>query len=127
MAYEKLNLKTADRFTAADLAHIEQGIVDAENVAVTADTLEGATATGKAVMKAASATAARTALGAGTSSLTLGTTSTTALKGDTVIPTVPSAGTLAALTAGTETTTRVWSAKTIADYVKAEVAKVSAG
>lgn len=129
MAYEKLNLKTADKFTAADLAHIEQGIAEAEGSQaepVTVDTLEGATDTGKSVLKAATAAAARSAIGAGTSSLALGTTATTALKGDTVIPTAPATGTAAALTAGTETTAKVWSAKTIADFVKAEVAKVSA-
>lgn len=128
MAYKKLNLKTADKFTAADLAHIEQGIVDAEGSEsnpVTVDTLEGATDTGKSVLKAATAAAARTAIGAGTSDLKLGTTATTALKGDTVIPAAPATGTAAALTAGTETTAKVWSAKTIADFVKAEVAKVT--
>lgn len=129
MAYEKLNLKTADKFTAADLAHIEQGIADAGGGGgaepVTADTLKGATDTGKSVLKAATAAAARTAIGAGTSSLTLGTTATTALKGDTVIPAAPATGTAAALTAGTETTAKVWSAKAIADFVKAEVAKVT--
>lgn len=128
MAYKKLNLKTADKFTAADLAHIEQGIVDAEgseSSPVTVDTLEGATDTGKSVLKAATAAAVRTAIGAGTSDLKLGTTATTALKGDTVIPAAPATGTAAALTAGTETTAKVWSAKTIADFVKAEVAKVT--
>lgn len=63
----------------------------------TVDTLSGATTTGKAVMKAADAAAARTAIGAGTSSLALGTTATTALKGDTAIPSgrqlVPAGGT----------------------------------
>lgn len=48
----------------------------------TADTLSGATTTGKAVIKASSTTAARTAIGAGTSSLALGTTSTTAKAGN---------------------------------------------
>lgn len=46
------------------------------------DTLEGATDTGKSVMKAASPAAARTAIGAGTSSLALGTTGTTAKAGN---------------------------------------------
>lgn len=49
----------------------------------TADTLSGATATGKAVMKATDAAAARTAIGAGTSNLALGTTGSTALAGNT--------------------------------------------
>jgi len=45
--------------------------------------LSDATATGRAVLTAADAAAARTAIGAGTSSLTLGTTGTTALAGST--------------------------------------------
>lgn len=49
---------------------------------VSVDDLTGATATGKALMKAADAPAARTAIGAGTSNLAIGTTSTTAKAGD---------------------------------------------
>lgn len=44
----------------------------------------GATATGKAVMKATDATAARTAIGAGTSNLAVGTTDSTAKAGNYV-------------------------------------------
>lgn len=51
-------------------------------VVLSADDLTDATATGKAVVRAASASAARTAIGAGTSSLALGTTSSTAKAGD---------------------------------------------
>lgn len=50
--------------------------------APTADTLSGATTVGKAVVKAADQAAARTAIGAGTSSLAIGTTATTAARGD---------------------------------------------
>lgn len=50
--------------------------------AATVDTLDGAGTTGKAVMKAANAEAARTAIGAGTSSLTIGTTASTAKAGN---------------------------------------------
>lgn len=50
--------------------------------APTVDTLTGATATGKAVMKATDATAARTAIGAGTSNLAVGTTAITAKAGN---------------------------------------------
>lgn len=50
--------------------------------ATTVDELTDATAVGKAVVKAVDAAAARTAIGAGTSSLALGTTSTTAKAGD---------------------------------------------
>jgi len=46
------------------------------------DTLEGATTTGKAVMKAADAAAARTAIGAGTSNLVVGTGATQAKAGN---------------------------------------------
>lgn len=48
----------------------------------TAARITDATATGRNVLKAADAAAARTAIGAGTSSLALGSTSTTALAGD---------------------------------------------
>lgn len=88
----------------------------------TADTLSGATAVGKSVLKASDAAAARTAIGAGTSSLALGTTATTALKGDTVIPAATPAGTRAQLDAGTDTTVRAFSAKDISDFVTAKIA-----
>ncbi|AGR89120.1 tail fiber protein [Pseudomonas phage vB_PaeM_VL12] len=50
--------------------------------APTVDTLEGAGATGKAVMKAADAATARTAIGAGTSNLAIGTSASTAKAGN---------------------------------------------
>lgn len=46
------------------------------------DTLEGATDTGKAVMKSANPAAARTAIGAGTSSVVIGTGATQAKAGN---------------------------------------------
>lgn len=49
---------------------------------VAVDDITGAGATGKALMKAADAVTARTAIGAGTSNLAIGTTSTTAKAGD---------------------------------------------
>lgn len=49
---------------------------------VSVDDITGAGATGKALMKAADATTARAAIGAGTSNLAIGTTSTTAKAGD---------------------------------------------
>lgn len=52
---------------------------------VTSADITDATATGRAVLTAASTSAARTAIGAGTSSLAIGTTSTTALAGNTAI------------------------------------------
>ena len=71
--------------------------------APTADTLSGATATGKAVLKAADAAAARTAIGAGTSNLKVGTAATDAKAGNyapawadvTDKPTIPSISGLA--------------------------------
>lgn len=50
--------------------------------APTADTLSGATTVGKAVMKAADAAAGRTAIGAGTSSVVVGTGATQAAAGN---------------------------------------------
>lgn len=62
----------------------EQGVFDglfaAGGAAPTVDTLTGATATGKAVMKATDAAAARTAIGA----VALGTTASTAKAGNYV-------------------------------------------
>lgn len=66
---------------------------------LTATNITDATATGRSVLTAASAAAARSAIGAGTSSL--------------------STGTAAELTTGTATTARAWTAKILADYVKA--------
>lgn len=54
--------------------------------AVSPDDITGATAVGKSVLTAADAAAARVAMGAGTSSLALGTTSTTAKAGDYAPP-----------------------------------------
>lgn len=49
---------------------------------ITADAITDATTTGKAVLRASNTAAARDAIGAGTSNLALGTTSTTAKAGD---------------------------------------------
>lgn len=65
---------------------VEQGVLDglfnSESAPATVDTLTGATVVGKAVMKATDAAAARTAIGAGTSNLAVGTTATTAKAGN---------------------------------------------
>ncbi|MGO1319926.1 MAG: hypothetical protein ACTII7_07765 [Galactobacter sp.] len=53
---------------------------------------------------------------------TIGTTATTALAGNTTIPAAPSPGTAAQLEAGTDTGNRVWSAKILADFIKAQIA-----
>ncbi|WP_222182782.1 hypothetical protein [Geminicoccus harenae] len=62
------------------VAELEQS--SGEGGSVTVDTLSGATAVGRSVMKAADGAAARTAIGAGTSSLALGTTASTAKAGN---------------------------------------------
>lgn len=59
-----------------------------DSTPVTVDTLTGATATGKALMKAASQEAARTTIGAGTSNLAIGTTAQTAKAGNYTPPVV---------------------------------------
>lgn len=58
------------------------GITGAVGGSVTSAGITDATATGKAVLTAASTAAARTAIGAGTSSLAIGTTGTTAAAGN---------------------------------------------
>lgn len=129
MGYDRLNLKTGDKLTEDGFKHIEDGIASAASTAdgaapkdhthawaditgkptipaaATADNLSGATDTGRKVLKAADAAAARSAIGAGTgsSNLALGTTATTAAKGDHVHayadltgkPTIPSISGLA--------------------------------
>ena len=155
MAYNKVGLKTGDKITQQALDAYEAGIaandaalankadkadIPTVPAAPTADTLSGATATGKAVLKAADAAAARTAIGAGTgsSNLALGTTATTAAKGDhthayadlTGKPTIPAAtaaGTRAQLDAGTDTTVRAFSAKDINEFVAAQIAAANTG
>ncbi|MGP5931620.1 hypothetical protein [Corynebacterium glyciniphilum] len=98
----------------------------------TADTLSGATAVGRQVMKAADAAAARSAIGAGTSNVSIGSGATDAKAGNYVpawsevtgkptIPAATAAGTRAQLDAGTDTTVRAFSAKDIAEYVAAQI------
>lgn len=63
---------------------------------ITSSQITDATTVGKSVLTAADQAAARTAIGAGTSNLAIGTTSTTALAGNTTIPpayTLPAATT----------------------------------
>ena len=60
-----------------------QGLeVDPGDIEVSSDDITDSTATGRAVLTAASQAAARTAIGAGTSNLALGTSSSTAKAGD---------------------------------------------
>lgn len=84
----------------------EDGITGATGGSVTSDDITDATATGKAVLTAASQAAARTAIGAGTSSLALGTAAGTALVGNDARLAAGAVGaaTVRALVGGTATT-----------------------
>lgn len=70
---------------------------------ITASDITDSTATGRNVLKAANAAAARSAIGAGTSSI--------------------STGTAAELNTGTATTARAWASKVLADYTEEKVQK----
>ncbi|WP_291280009.1 hypothetical protein [Galactobacter sp.] len=96
--------------------------IPAPTAAPTADTLSGATAVGKSVLKAANAGDARTAIGAGTSNLALGTTASTAMAGNTSIPSIPAALSAADAQAGTATAGRLITAKVLADEIDRRVA-----
>jgi hypothetical protein len=107
----KIDFATGDKLTAEQMNALgtevngkaEKSDIPTVPSAPTADTLSGATATGKAVLKAADAAAARSAIGAGTSSLKVGTAATDAKAGDYVPawaevtgkPTIPSIAGLA--------------------------------
>ncbi|MEY8565207.1 hypothetical protein AALF15_01370 [Corynebacteriaceae bacterium 7-707] len=91
MAYEKLNLSTGDAWSEDAIAHVEDGIATADAAAsraLTPDSTLDMTKIGETtgysrdLMRVESAAAARTHLGAGTSSLTIGTTGNTAAAGD---------------------------------------------
>lgn len=107
----KIDFATGDKLTAEQMNALgtevngkaEKSDIPDVPSAPTADTLSGATATGKAVLKAVDAAAARSAIGAGTSSLKVGTAATDAKAGDYVPawaevtgkPTIPSVSGLA--------------------------------
>lgn len=93
------------------------GYVGGSSGDVTASQISDSTATGRAVLTAEDAAAARAAIGAGTSSLAIGTTSSTAKAGDYA----PPAGSAAMLTTGTDTTQRTWTAADIAAFVAAQI------
>lgn len=103
--------KTADAAAPANHTHSYNDLTDKPTIpaAPTADTLSGATDTGKAVMKAEDAAAARKAIGAGTSS------------SDTKTP----AGTYDQLVAGTDETARAFTAKDIKAFVDARIKAVT--
>lgn len=112
---------SAERLNERDAAIVA---LQAALTALDAADITDATAVGRNVLKAADAAAARTAIGAGTSSLALGATASTALAGNTSIPAATAAGTRAQLDAGTDTTVRAFSAKDIAEYVAAQIAAI---
>lgn len=90
---ERVIAQSGKSVEVATLADISGGGVD-----ITSSHITDATTVGKAVLTATDATAARTAIGAGTSNLAIGTTATTALAGNTAIPsayTLPAATTAA--------------------------------
>lgn len=107
----KIDFATGDKLTAEQMNALgtevngkaEKSDIPTVPPDPTADTLSGATATGKAVLKATDASAARSAIGAGTSSLKVGTAATDAKAGDYVPawaevtgkPTIPSVSGLA--------------------------------
>ena len=107
----KIDFATGDKLTAEQMNALgtevngkaEKSDIPDVPSAPTADTLSGATTTGKAVLKATDAAAARSAIGAGTSSLKVGTAATDAKAGDYVPawsevtgkPTIPSVSGLA--------------------------------
>ena len=129
MAFEpNHDWKTGDEYPADRMVKLEtvvaanEAAVAAVSPAPTADTLSGATAVGKSVIKAADAAAARTAIGAGTSNVKVGTGAGDALAGNTSIPSATPSGTRAQLDAGTDTTVRAFSAKDIAEFVAAQIA-----
>lgn len=91
---------------------------------VTTADITDASAVGRNVLKAADAAAARTAIGAGTSNLKIGTAAADALAGNTVIPAASAQGTAAQLEAGTDTTLRLFSAKMIHDEIARQIAAI---
>lgn len=107
----KIDFTTGDKLTAEQMnvlgtevnGKAEKSDIPSVPPAPTADTLSGVTATGKAVLKAADAADARSAIGAGTSSLKVGTAATDAKAGNYVPawadvtgkPTIPSVSGLA--------------------------------
>lgn len=74
---------------------------------ITASDITDSTETGRNVLKAANAAAARSAIGAGTSSL--------------------STGTAAELNTGTASTARAWSSKVLAEYTQGEISEAMKG
>ena len=106
---------------------LEKAIAELDGgVSVNVDTLTGTGETGRDVMKAPTPEKARDAIGAGTSSLKLGSTATTAMPGNTTIPTVPAALSAADATKGTSTVARTITAKVLSDFVNERIAAAKA-
>ncbi|MEK8215512.1 hypothetical protein [Paenibacillus sp. FSL L8-0463] len=96
----------------------------AGNYQPTAANISDASTVGRQVLTATDAAAARTAIGAGTSNLAIGTTAGTAMAGNTIIPAAAPTGTAALLLAGTDTTPRLFSAKDIHDEIARQIAAI---
>lgn len=106
---------------------LEKAIAELDGgVSVNVDTLTGTGETGRAVMKAPTPAKARDAIGAGTSSLKLGSTATTAMPGNTSIPTIPHTIGAGELEEGTATTQRTITAKVMHDFVAKMIADSAA-
>jgi hypothetical protein len=75
-------VKPAGGIPEADLSTAVQAKLDATGTAITATSITDSTAVGRSVITATDAAAARSAIGAGTSTLTLGTTASTAKAGN---------------------------------------------
>ena len=84
-------------------------------VTVSSTGITDSTTVGRAVLTAANAAAARSAIGAGESNLVIGITGSTAMAGNTPIPTLPTQVSSGEKTAGTETGLRSFSPKDVAD------------
>jgi len=84
IAQSKIANLTSDLASKASTADLSTGLAAKANTAHshTASQISDSTATGRSVLMATDAATARTAIGAGTSNLALGTTSTTAKAGD---------------------------------------------
>lgn len=89
---------------------------------ITTANIADATETGKALMTIIDADAARTAIGAGTSSFS---GSYDDLSNKPTIPAAPVQGDAAKLQAGTDATPSLWTAKMIHDEIKRQVAEAA--
>lgn len=88
---------------------------------ITSDSITDASDVGKAVLVSVDEAAARTAIGAGTSSFS---GSYADLTNKPTIPAAPAVGDAAMLQSGTDTVTRTWTSKMIFDEVARQIAAI---